>query len=181
MHQIDKLKILLREKNKLFHTSDLSLIWGISNKNTLYSTIQRYIRGGALFSLQKGLYSTLPFDKLDPVLIGASLIHDFSYLTAETVLYQSGIINQIVTYHTFVSSKSKKFKLHDYLFSSRQLAPKFLFCPIGVSEVNGVFVASPERAIADLLYFNPKYYLDNARIVNFKKVKTIQKQVGYIK
>ena len=35
---------LLKLKNELYHTSDLSYIWGIKNSNTLYTTIKRYVK-----------------------------------------------------------------------------------------------------------------------------------------
>lgn len=37
MYRIDK---LLKANQKLFHTKDIYLLWGITNKNTLYTTIK---------------------------------------------------------------------------------------------------------------------------------------------
>jgi hypothetical protein len=33
--------------------------------------------------------------------------------------------------------------------------------------------------VADMLYFNPKYYFDLAESIDFEKVAVIQKEVGY--
>ena len=35
----NKLNILLKHPQNLFHTKDLALLWGIKNTNTLYTTI----------------------------------------------------------------------------------------------------------------------------------------------
>jgi hypothetical protein len=41
-------------------------------------------------------------------------------------------------------------------------------------------MANIERAVADLLYFNSNYYFDNKKRIDWKKVKKIQKEVGYL-
>ena len=38
-----KIDVLLKQDQKVFHTQDLALLWGIINKNTLYTTIKRYL------------------------------------------------------------------------------------------------------------------------------------------
>jgi hypothetical protein len=38
-------------------------------------------------------------------------------------------------------------------------------------------MALPERAVADLLYYNPKAYFDAP--LNWKKIQRIQKKIGY--
>jgi hypothetical protein len=56
---------------------------------------------------------------------------------------------------------------------------EYLNNPAGVENRNGVFVATLERAVADMLYFNPKYHIDVHEGIDFEKVKAIQKEVGY--
>jgi hypothetical protein len=45
---------------KIYHTGDLAVLWDISNKNTLHTTISRYIRKGILFPIYKAVYATIP-------------------------------------------------------------------------------------------------------------------------
>lgn len=45
--------------------------------------------------------------------------------------------------------------------------------------IDEVAVARLERAVADMMYFNPHYHFDNRKIINWKKVKEIQKAIGY--
>jgi len=37
---------LIKLDRKIFHSNDLAIAWGISNKNTLYTTIKRYVQKG---------------------------------------------------------------------------------------------------------------------------------------
>ena len=90
MYRIDT---LLKLKEKLFHTNDLALLWGITNKNTLYTTIKRYLQKGILIPVHKGFYSTVPIDQLDPFKLAIGYLHRFTYISCETVLIQEGIIS----------------------------------------------------------------------------------------
>jgi len=175
-----RLKKLLSLDRKLFHTGDLATLWGIINKNTLYTTIKRYKQKGILFPIYKGLYSTVPITKLDPLMLGKTIIHRYTYLSLESVLAQKGATFQAVNSYTFVTDISKQVTLDQLFFSYRQLAPQYLFNLSGIEDQNGLLIATVERAIADMLYFNPKYYFDLNFGINWQKVKKIQKEVGYI-
>lgn len=161
MTQITKLNLLLKSNQKLFHTQDLALLWGINNRNTLYTTIKRYLKKEILTKITKGLYSTLPIDDIDKFLLGTALIHKFCYVSCETVLEKEGVINQVVYPITFVSSISLKIEFNGNFYIYRKLKSEILFNPIGVEKRDGYFIATKERAISDMLYFNPKYYFDN--------------------
>lgn len=176
MYRIDT---LLKLKEKLFHTNDLSLLWGISNKNTLYTTIKRYIQKGILIPIHKGFYSTIPIDQINPFKLAIGYLHRFTYVSCETVLINEGIIFQKANYLTLISDVSKKFIIADHSYFVRQLKDNYLFNDRGIDKINGVMAAGVERAIADLLYFNPNYYFDNKKKIDWKKVKEIQKEVGY--
>jgi hypothetical protein len=52
-----------------------------------------------------------------------------------------------------------------------------LYQSLDIKNVNGVKTASTERAIADLLYFNPKMYFDAA---DFIILENIFKQLGLV-
>jgi predicted ATP-dependent Lon-type protease len=170
---------LIKIDRKIFHTNDLSLLWKISNKNTLYTTIKRYVQKGVLIPIYKGLYSTMPLSQLDPLELGKAIIHKYTYLSTETVLAEAGVISQATYAYTFVSSQPKKVSIGDVSFLFRQLKDEYLNNPVGVQNRGGMFIASPERAAADLLYFNPKYHFDMPESIDFKEVRSIQKAMGY--
>lgn len=171
--EIAKLGILV------FHPNDLANLWQIKNSNTLHTTLTRYTKEGLIFRIQKGLYSIREVGKIDPLLLGVKALHRYAYVSTETILARSGIIFQEIPKITLISSISKNFTVADQEYHSRQLADKFLFNDAGIIKENGVQIASVERAVADLLYFNPHYYFDAQNLIDWKKVREIQKQIGY--
>ena len=177
MYRIDT---LLKLKEKLFHTNDLALLWGITNKNTLYTTIKRYLQKGILISVHKGFYSTIPINQIDPFKLAIGYLHRFTYVSCETVLIREGIIFQKENYLTLISSVSKKFSIVNHSYLVRQLKDSYLYYDRGIDNINGVMMANIERAVADLLYFNTEFYFDNKKKIDWKKVKKIQKEVGYL-
>jgi hypothetical protein len=174
-----RLNELIKLDRKIYHSNDLALLWDITNKNTLYTTIKRDVQKGVLLPIYKGLYSTVPLSQLDPLELGTAIIHRYTYLSTESVLAQAGVIAQVTYAYTFVSSQHKKVSVGTLSFLIRQLKQEYLNNPIGILNQNGVFVASTERAAADMLYFNPNHHFDVPESIDFKKVEFIQKEVGY--
>lgn len=174
----DKIGILVQQSQKLFHTSDLKVLWNILNQNTLHKTIARLIKKKVLISLQKGFYSIVPPDQLDPTEVGFRAINHFSYLSTETILAKNGIINQSPNKITFISNSPSNFTINGNSYLVRQLKPQCLNNTIGIIQNDkGVFIATTERAIADMLYFQPNYHFDANSLINWKLVKNYQQQI----
>jgi len=176
--QGNKKNILLKQERTLFHTNDLSLLWNITNRNTLYTTIKRYSKDGALIPLHKGFYSTIPLERLDPIALGMSYLHTFAYLSTETILAREGIISQSPAAMTFVSSQSKTFTLGTYTYRVRQLKDILLYNDTGLIRRENFIEASVARAVVDMLYFDSAYYFDNRQLVDWDEVHSLQKEVG---
>ena len=163
----------------VFHVGDLANLWDISDKNTLHTTLKRYTKQGLIYRVFRGLYAIRPVEKINPLLLGTKVAHEFSYVSTETVLADKGIIMQDIGQITIISSKSKKFSIADHNFRSRQLADMYLFNPVGIEMKNGVRTATVTRAMADMLYFNPCAHFDAHTLIDWKKVKKMQKEIGY--
>ena len=170
---------LARMGESVFHIDDLANIWQIHNKNTLHTTLKRYTQKGWLFRIYRGFYSLQKPEDIDPIFLGIKALNQFSYLSTESVLVQKGIITQVSNQITLVSAVSKNFDIKDNNYKVRQLDDKFLFNKAGLLLKGNYYQATTERAVADLLYFNPRYYFDGRNLVNWKKVKEIQKEIGY--
>ena len=175
--QAKRIALLAKKSEQIFHLKDLGNLWNIRNPKTLRMTLKRYVDAELLYRIHRGFYSTLPLDQLDPEQVGAKALHSYCYLSTESVLYKTGYLSQRPKALTFVSAKHKNFTLHGTAYRSRQLQNTFLFSPSGIEEVNGLKTATPERAIADLLYFNPLAFFDKK--VDWKRVKTMQETIGY--
>lgn len=177
--QEDRFAKIARLGEVVFNVKDLANLWQIKNPNTFHTTLKRYTQKKLLFRIYRGFYSIKPLNQIDPVILGMKALRKFAYISTETVLFQTGIIQQNIHGITFISSVSKKFSIGDNNYYCRELKDEYLYQTIGIIEKNGIKTATVERAIADLLYFNPKVYFDAERLIDWKKVKKIQKQVGY--
>jgi predicted transcriptional regulator of viral defense system len=161
----------------VFHGSDLASLWGIIDKNTLYTTLKRYTQQKLIYRLWQGMYALKPAEQIDPLILGIKAMHSYAYVSTETVLFNSGIISQRPSVVTLVGPTSQRFTLAGRDYLCRKLADKYLYQSIGISEKNGVRMAELSRAVADLLYYNPKIYFDAP--INWKEVKRMQKMIGY--
>lgn len=170
---------LARLKQSLFHASDLARIWGITDKNNLRVTLYRYVKQGLLFRIYRGLYSLVEVSKLNPLFLGAKAINSYCYLSTESVLFSHGVIFQEVSHITYVSSLNRRFKIGNFSYYSRQLSDKFLHNTVGIEQKGNINIASLERAVADMLYFNSSYHFDNPKKIDWRKVKEIQVTLGY--
>ncbi|MEK7202762.1 MAG: type IV toxin-antitoxin system AbiEi family antitoxin domain-containing protein [Patescibacteria group bacterium] len=141
----------------IFHAKDLANLWQIKSQNTLHTALSRYVKKGLLFRIYRGFYAIKPIENIDSYLLGIRSLHAYAYISTETILAKAGIISQVIDKITFISSKSTKFKIGNNWYISRKLADKFLFNPAGINEKNGIMFACYERAVADMLYFNPKF------------------------
>ena len=179
---MDKSKIqkLLHNGKSVYHTQDLAVIWGISNSNTLYTTIKRYVQKGLLNKIHKGFYSTIPVKDINPFYLGLLAIHRYGYISTESVLINEGLMFQDIKYITIVSSVSKRFNIAGYDFLVRKMKDDFLYNNSGIIIKDGVSIASTNRAIADMLYFNPKYHFDCNKKINWSEIDKIKKKVNYV-
>jgi predicted transcriptional regulator of viral defense system len=172
-----RIAILNRTEQKLFHIADIAVLWDMQNPNTLRVTLKRYCDEQLLYRTQKGLYSLILPQRVHPILLGVKVLHKFTYLTTESILYFEGYVSQVPSCYTFVGSRSVSFSLLGKDYKCRQLRNLFLFNPLGIKTEHGVKKASTERAIADLLYFYPLKHFDKEP--DWKKVQQLQQQIGY--
>jgi predicted transcriptional regulator of viral defense system len=176
-----RIKQLANSGQILFRDIDLAVLWHISNKNTLYTTIKRYTKSGSVERISPGIYSVIDSNKISKDVVGAKLLHRYCYVSTETILKNEGIILQSLPYTTFVSDISKKFSVKDLHFASRKLKDVYLYNTEGIYSKDGVNYATKDRAVADILYFNPFYHFDNTKKIDWKRVGEIQKLLGYKK
>ena len=169
----NKLVELLRQDKRTFRTSDLSVLWGITNTNTLLTTIARFIKNQSLHRIKKGVYSTIPIDKLDPYEYACAYAGPLSYITAETVLFNSGVINQYVTAITMCGVKSIEFYLGATHYICRYLAPKYLSNRLGIMDNGRYAIANPARALIDKRHQNPNYYFDNSQLAHISNEEEV--------
>ncbi len=174
---MDNKTLLLKQERKIFSIDDLALIWKIENRNTLRVTISRYVKEGTLIPIKRGLYSTAPLDELDPFSIGTSYIKGFCYISLQTVLSLHGLINQNPQAVTLIGGRSQEFEVNGERYICRKMKPAYLYNLEGIDLKKDYAVASAERAVADMLYFNTKFHFDAEERIDWKRVKKIKEKV----
>ncbi|HMO16524.1 MAG TPA: hypothetical protein PKA63_01850 [Oligoflexia bacterium] len=174
---MNKYLLLNQFDRKLFRAKDIGAIWGVTDTNTLHTTLKRYAAGKKIFRLQKGLYSIVPPETLDPLLIARSLIPAYCYLSLDTVLFQEGFRSAVPHSYTFVSEKRLDLSCCEINVTTRKLKLDYLYNPIQTEIINNIRVASALRAICDTLYYNPKASFD--RKIDWRAVIKLQKEIGY--
>lgn len=179
MYRIKKLQKLIETPKNVFTTQDLAVLWDIQDKNTLWTTIKRYVADAKLYRIKKGVYSKLPLNKLNDYEVACALCGPLSYITLETVLSKAGATFQNIIPIVLAGQKSQTIKVGDKVVRCKQLKPELLVNRAGIEDTETFSQATPERAMADLLYYKPKYYLDNPLAVDQKKVQEIKTEVNY--
>lgn len=178
----NRFSIIAKTNEQIFHINDLARLWKISNRHHLAITLSRYVKAGLIYRIYRGLYSLKKINELNPIELGFKAINNYSYLSCETILAKHGLIFQELNYYTFVGLKTRRFKIGQYQYYCHQLKKNYLFNDIGVNKDGESFnEASLERAVADILYFNPHYHFDNFKKINKNKLNYILKNVYNIK
>lgn len=118
------------------------------DKITIQKSIERLVKAGMITRLMKDVY-VLGDEPPDLVTI-AGLLYWPSYLSFESVLFKQGIINQPPFGATFATTRrSKKLELGKSEFWFSQIKQELWW---GFGSRDGIFTASPEKAIIDMLY-----------------------------
>lgn len=124
---------------------------------TLQRTLSRMGRAGLITKVARGLYvngraKSMPADPL-PTLASFLRPWGFSYLSLESVLSERGLISQIPSRMTMMTSGREgvfhtPFGTIEFVHTERPL--EALSNDLSFDEARGMWVASTERAVADL-------------------------------
>ena len=148
MKGLELLRMLRRIDKPYYTISDLEKVTTLP-RSSLYVAIKRWVAAGILQKVAQGIY--LPMGKMVPLEIIAAQLYFPSYLSFESALAQYGILNLIPYSITFATTrKTRKYTLNGREIEFRQIAPPLYF---GFEMKNGVFVALPEKAFLDEIYF----------------------------
>lgn len=162
--------LLLRSGKTIFWYSNLSLLLGTDNTNTLKSFIQRAIKQRLLQKLANGIYALYVYDPLEL----ASTLRTKSYISLETVLQREGIIFQDYTNTiTLVSDNTLEKNIAWKAIQFSKIKDALLLNPIGIEYSGKYLIASAERAICDRIYLSGESYFDNISRIDLEKLKQI--------
>ena len=166
----DYLLDLMRSKNTIFTTKDVSLLWQESDVNFVRKKLYRYIKAGKLYSVRKGVYAK---DKNYEKYELATKIFTPSYVSFETVLAKAGVVFQFYGQVFVASYLTREFTIDNQVFVLKKVKDSILTNQAGIEVKENYFIASPERAFLDVVYLNKEYHFDNLSGINWDKVNEI--------
>lgn len=158
------------------------------NIQTAYNQLNEWSKKGLIVSLKKGLYILNENDRKTEVsnVFIANQLYIPSYISMEYALSLYELIPETVMNITSVSTKkTTNFTNELGLFSYRTIKPSAFRGFIQATDNNGMkyFLAEPEKAILDFIYFNlarfdkkdkdifeESYRFQNLEILNIKKL-----------
>lgn len=142
----------IRDINKDYYTvSDLEKI-SCQKKKSLLVKLNRLVKNGELKRISKGYYQLAErYVDLEKII---TEIYPSSYISFESALATYGILSQKPYALTLATTdKPKKIEMLARLVEFRRIKKDLFF---GFDLVEGVYIAKPEKALADMLYMISK-------------------------
>jgi hypothetical protein len=165
----DPISILLRTSKTVFSFKDICILWNETDINRAGVKINYYVKKGELINIRNGFYA---IDGNYGRYELANKILTPSYISLETVLFNSGIIFQKYYSIFLVSYTTREITIDGQTYSFKKIKRDISSNTAGIE--NSVFsIATPERAFLDTLYFNKDYYFDNLKPLDWEKVFSI--------
>jgi len=140
---------MLQKINKPFYTiADLEKITGLP-RNSLYVALKRWETGEIIERVAQGIYVPMGSNiSLENV---AAQFYIPNYLSFESALAKYGILNLIPYTLTFATTrKTRRYTIQKREIEFRQISSQLFF---GFEMKNGIYIASPEKAFLDEVYF----------------------------
>ncbi len=177
----------------VFETS--FLLVGKVNPDIIRQQLTRWTKSGRLYQLRRGLYALAPpYQKVKPhPFLVANCMQRASYVSCQSALAYYGLIPDVVQATLSVSTgrpQQWQTALGEFMYRhiQRPLLGGYRMLALvpeaGTHRVQQALVASPEKALLDLVYLHPgsdsTTYLDELRLQNLEKLNLdeLQRQAG---
>jgi predicted transcriptional regulator of viral defense system len=140
--------------------------------------LSRWVKTGKIYQLRRGLYAIAPpYQKNTPhPFLVANHLQKASYVSLQSALSYFGLIPEVVNTTTSVSTgRPERLETPLGTYEFRHVRTEFLF-GYQMVELGGqsAFVATPEKALLDLIYLQPggdlPAYLKELRLQNTEKL-----------
>ncbi|GHV69025.1 hypothetical protein FACS1894199_17150 [Bacteroidia bacterium] len=168
--KVDLIYTLYKDKRTVFRLKDVALLLGETTFTPLNLSLNYFVRTGKLQNPRKGIYCKPDCNKEEL----ACRVFTPSYISLEYVLQQAGVVFQYDSRITSVSYLSREIEIENQTFSFRKIKNELLVATQGIErQETGVNIATPERALLDMLYLNGEMYFDNLNPLNLRKIEQI--------
>ena len=166
------LKILIDSKNTVFTVSELKFLFNIKNSTQINLIMQRMKKQNIVKNIWYGIWALNDYDKLELW----SKLRKNSYISLEYVLQKSGIIFQSYEKTITLVSNNTFTKEIDWLsFEFHKIKPSILTNPLWLVYTWKYYIATPERAVCDMIYLYKNIVFDNIQSLNTELLSDLSK------
>lgn len=162
MNKNDFILTLFKEKQTVFSFNEIALLFNEEKFLRLKQKLNYYTKIGIIKSVRRGIYVKENYNKEEL----ACKIFKPSYLSTEYVLQKNANIFQYNEQITSITYLSRAIEISSYKLIYRKIKNNILLNTTGINRINGINIATPERAFLDTLYLNKNYYFDNINNLN---------------
>jgi predicted transcriptional regulator of viral defense system len=133
---------------------------GRGTANSVRRQLDRWVKSGRLIQLRRGVYSVVPPYRAEaphPFLV-ANHLRKPSYVSLQSALSYYGMIPEVVPVTTSVTTgrpETLETPLGSFVFRHLKKAAFFGYAQVEISKGQSAFLASPEKALLDLIYLTP--------------------------
>lgn len=154
------LKTLIESNNTVFTTSELKFLFNIKNSSLLNMNLQTMNKQNIIHNLWYGIWTLNNYDKLELW----SKLRKNSYISLEYVLQKNGIIFQSYDKTiTLVGSNTFTKEIDGLTFEYHKIKPSILTNPLWLVYTWKYYIATPERAVCDMIYLYKNINFDNIK------------------
>ncbi len=139
------------------------------NMSVLVKRLNYQVQRGRLLNPRRGIYAK-PGYRVEEL---CNRLYRPSYISLEYVLQRVGVVFQYDSSITAVSYLSRDVEVDGNTFRYRKIKGSILCQDAGIVQKDGYSIATPERALLDLMYLNKQREFDNTHILSYKKIKEI--------
>jgi hypothetical protein len=167
---MQNIKKIIDSEKTVFNIQDLKNVLKIPTLAGLNSFLRRAKSNEILINICNGLRALPKYNNFEL----ACKLKSVSYISLETVLVHAGVIFQnYENIITCISNNSKTSNIQDKIFRYSKIKDIILYNTLGIQIKKTYMIATPERALCDLVYLNPDINIENINILNFDKLIAI--------
>lgn len=137
--------------------------------SVLVKRLNYQVQKGRLLNPRRGIYAK-PGYRAEEL---CNRLYRPSYISLEYVLQRAGVAFQYDSSITAVSYLSRDVEVDGNTFRYRKIKGAVLCQDAGIVQKDGYSIATPERALLDLMYLNKQREFDNLYILSYKKTREI--------
>ncbi len=149
-----------------FNTKSIALLFNEKRDLLLTKKLNYYVQKGLLLNPRKGIYT-----KINPNMEElAGLVFVPSYISLQYVLQKAGVVFQYDSAITSVSYLNREIEMCGQTFRYNQVKKEIAYNLEGIERRDNINIATPERALLDMMYLNSECYFDNIDGINKRKI-----------